>query len=84
MAQMVGLYKKQDIDGLLQLMEKSPEMNLNQDALLKDRNVRWVERLPAIMQTQSVFVAVGAAHLPGKNGVLQLLRQQGYTVEAVK
>jgi uncharacterized protein YbaP (TraB family) len=84
MEKMVGLYKKQDLDGLLQLMEKSPEMNLNQDALLKDRNQRWVERLPAIMQAQSVFVAVGAAHLPGNNGVLQLLRQQGYTVEAVK
>ena len=84
MEKMVGLYKKQDLDGLLQLMEKSPEMNLNQDALLKDRNQRWVERLPAIMQAQSVFVAVGAAHLPGNNGVLHLLRQQGYTVEAVK
>ncbi len=84
METMVRLYKKQDIDGLYQLTTKSPEMTINQDALLNDRNKRWAERLPQLMNKNSVFVAVGAAHLAGNNGVLQLLRQQGYTVEPVK
>jgi uncharacterized protein YbaP (TraB family) len=36
------------------------------------------------MPENSLVVAVGAGHLPGKKGVLNLLRQAGYTVEPVK
>lgn len=84
MNKMVGLYKKQDLDGLYKLMSESADMKSSQDALLFDRNKRWAERLPDIMNKSSVFIAVGAAHLPGQAGVLNLLREKGYTVEAVK
>lgn len=53
-------------------------------ALLYTRNARWAEALPSIMQHASTFVAVGAAHLPGQKGVLQLLKQAGYEVSPVK
>jgi uncharacterized protein YbaP (TraB family) len=36
-----------------------------------------------IAKKQSVFCAVGAAHLPGETGVIELLRKKGYTVEPV-
>jgi hypothetical protein len=36
------------------------------------------------MQKEPSFIAVGAAHLPGEQGVLNLLRKQGYSVDAVK
>ena len=84
MQKMVSLYKQQDIQGLYKLMAQSADMKTSQDALLFNRNKQWAERLPDIMAKSSVFIAVGAAHLPGQAGVLNLLREKGYTVEAVK
>jgi uncharacterized protein YbaP (TraB family) len=54
------------------------------DKLLKDRNNKWLEKLPAIMKEKSSFIAVGAAHLAGEEGLLYRLRQAGYNVSAVK
>mgnify|MGYP006319358759 CR=1 FL=1 len=40
--------------------------------------------MPDIMKAHPTFFAVGAGHLPGDKGLLKLLREAGYTVEAVK
>lgn len=53
------------------------------DKLLKNRNIKWMEKLPAIMQNKSLFIAVGAGHLVGKNGLIKGLRAQGYTVKPI-
>lgn len=53
-------------------------------ALIHDRNANWAKEMPAIMKEKSTLFAVGAGHLPGGRGLLQLLRDAGYTVEAVK
>ena len=55
-----------------------------EDVLIYNRNKAWAEKLPAIMKAAPTFVAVGALHLPGEKGLLNLLKRQGYTVEAVK
>lgn len=52
--------------------------------MIDNRNRQWVKVLPEIMKAAPTFVAVGALHLLGENGVLNLLKQQGYTVEPVK
>ena len=52
--------------------------------MIYNRNQAWAEKLPSIMKTAPTFVAVGALHLPGEKGVLNLLKKQGYTVEPVK
>lgn len=52
--------------------------------LIDDRNKKWAKQLPAIMKEAPTFIAVGALHLPGENGILNLLKQQGYTVDPVK
>jgi hypothetical protein len=52
-------------------------------AFLIDRNVGMVKNFVKIAKKQSLFCAVGAAHLPGKTGVIELLRKKGYTVEPV-
>jgi uncharacterized protein YbaP (TraB family) len=51
--------------------------------IILDRNKVMAERAAPILANGNVFMAVGALHLPGKEGVIELLRQQGFTVTAV-
>lgn len=60
--------------------EDSPEFA---EALITRRNTAWAEKLPQIFNVQPTFVAVGALHLPGEKGLLQLLRDKGLTVSAI-
>ena len=53
-------------------------------ALLGDRNLRMHERLLPILREDSAFVGVGALHLPGEKGLVELLRASGYTVTRVE
>lgn len=53
------------------------------DALVKTRNANWMNKLPKIFHDQRAFVAVGALHLPGEHGVVNLLRKAGYTVKPI-
>lgn len=80
--QMVELYKKQDIEALRQLMQGDQEIMAYEQLLLINRNRNWVPTMTKMMQAESCFFAVGAGHLGGPDGVLQLLRQEGYTVKA--
>lgn len=54
------------------------------EQLLKQRNLNWLPKIVAMLPQKSHTIAVGAAHLPGENGLIVLLRQQGYQVEPVK
>lgn len=51
--------------------------------LVVNRNKRWAKLLPALMKNQRTFFAVGAGHLPGEAGLLQLLKLTGYDVNPV-
>ena len=53
------------------------------EILQNGRNRRWVGQLITMMPERSCLVAVGRAHLRGDEGLLQLLRNEGYTVEPV-
>ena len=52
--------------------------------VIDNRNADWATKMPAIMSQKPTLFAVGAGHLPGPKGVLSLLRNAGYQVEAVK
>lgn len=52
-------------------------------ALLDNRNRKWFEKLPSLMQEQSCFIAVGFMHLVGKNGLVDMLKKSGYTLKPV-
>ena len=78
-------YKKQQIDEI-EKMIMTPEfgIELDQDILLDNRNKNWVSQLRTIMKTNPVFIAVGAGHLVGKNGLISLLRTEGYVVRGLE
>jgi uncharacterized protein YbaP (TraB family) len=50
--------------------------------IIVDRNHIMAERAAPILADGNVFMAVGALHLPGPEGVVELLRKQGFTVTA--
>ncbi len=77
-------YKDQDLSKLEELT-KTTDMGIANftDILLYNRNRNWVEKLKTIMPDHSVVIAVGAGHLPGDKGVINLLRKAGYTVKPV-
>lgn len=52
--------------------------------LVDDRNMNWITLLPAHLEKQSCFVAVGCLHLVGEAGLINQLRLKGYTVEPVR
>jgi len=54
------------------------------ELMIDNRNKDWAAKLPAIMKEAPSFIAVGALHLPGKAGLINLLRKQGFKVEPVK
>jgi uncharacterized protein YbaP (TraB family) len=51
--------------------------------LIIDRNRRMVNRMDKLLRQGNAFVAVGALHLPGTHGILQLLSDEGYQVTRV-
>ncbi len=54
------------------------------DLLLYKRNRNWVAQFDTIATKSPTLFAVGAGHLPGAQGVLELLRKKGYTVKPLK
>lgn len=82
---MARAYKNQDMTALEHILTDDDfGMEGNQDILVDKRNKNWVDQLKTIMLKEAVFVAVGAGHLPGKSGVIALLRKEGYTVRPVE
>lgn len=88
MDRMANAYYAQDLDALQKVVEEkfgsdcdsTPE---EEEALIYNRNAEWAKKMPAIMSAAPTFFAVGAGHLGGNRGLLQLLRTAGYTVEGV-
>lgn len=75
-------YITQNLKNLTKTFNKSNGFSATEmDNLLKNRNAKWLAQLPALMQKQSLFIAVGAGHLIGKDGLIKGLQQMGYTVK---
>ncbi|MBP6065867.1 TraB/GumN family protein [Bacteroides sp.] len=82
-------YNAQNLDAMYKLSEElqgdaCDPLPGEKEAMIDHRNRDWATKLPTIMEEAPTFIAVGALHLPGENGLLQLLKQKGYNVEAIK
>lgn len=83
---LAAAYQSQNLDIMFEYMN-DPILGFDaasKKRMIDDRNLHWVETLVELMPQRAIFVCVGAGHLPGELGVLNLLRQKGYTVAPVK
>lgn len=82
--QMVIAYNKQDLSILEEVITDpnwmTPEVY---DLMLTQRNNNWLDVIPSRISENKTLIAVGAAHLIGKDGLIQQLREKGYTVTPV-
>lgn len=83
-AKMVEAYKQQNLHALYQLIMASPDISGSEETLLYNRNQQWIPIMENAMQKEKIFFAVGAGHLAGPKGVINLLREKGYTVKGIK
>ncbi len=85
---MINLYRNQEVQALFDYTKstfedpKYPQGNV--DDFLDKRNKNWIPVIEKEIQSKPSFIAVGAAHLAGENGVIHLLRKAGYQLKAVK
>jgi uncharacterized protein YbaP (TraB family) len=78
-------FADQDIDGLYQLIHnQGGVIESEEKQFLDDRNRDWIPKLKAYLAAKNSFIAVGAAHLGGPNGLIRLLEKEGYTLTPVK
>ncbi len=85
MEEMVELYKNQDINGMISMFDEDEEgIGKYEDFLLINRNKNWIPVMGEMMIKQPTFFGVGAGHLAGEFGVINLLKEQGYTLTPIK
>lgn len=79
--ELMHLYQSQDIQKLYEYVRNSKsDFNGFENILLADRNRKWISRIEKFITGTSSLIAVGAAHLGGDDGLVQLLRAKGYRV----
>ena len=85
MRNMINVYKLQNVDSLATYMSKEMTgMGNFEEVLLTERNNNWIPVIIKMAGEKPTFFAVGAGHLGGQNGVIELLRREGYTVKPLK
>jgi uncharacterized protein YbaP (TraB family) len=87
MSHLNKLYKAGKLDELVTLTKgRGTVTDMTDEEYAKNvdnRNAKWLEKLPDLMKESPCFVAVGALHLGGKNGLIKQLEKDGYKVKAV-
>lgn len=87
--ELTAAYMKQDLTTMQRISDERDNDQCDplpgeMEAMIDNRNIAWAEKLPVIMKEAPTFVAVGALHLTGQKGLLNLLKQKGYQVEPVE
>ncbi len=79
--QIVEMYLSQDLQSIDQFFNSN--IKNKRDEWLTKRNVKMAQRIDSLMKLRTGFFAIGAAHLAGNDGVIQLLQKKGFRVEPV-
>lgn len=80
---LIESYLKMDINEMVELTKDTTMPKVFEEVFIWKRNVRMANSIDKQIKKQSIFVAIGAAHLGGEKGVLQYLRNKGYSVRPV-
>lgn len=79
---MVKNYTNENLEEIYKGTVNTDVMDANaQHWMLEVRNANWLKAMPQLMEKESVFFAVGSAHLAGEKGLINLLKQKGYSVK---
>lgn len=81
---LIKAYKEQNLPVLQRLIEQTAETGGDLTSFIDDRNKKWIIRMVEYMDQAPVFFAVGAGHLYGENGLVQLLKAEGFRVTPIK
>jgi len=82
--QLNELYLTGNLVGLEALNQEDDSMTLEEKKALEEtRNNNWMIKLPALLNKQSCFIAVGCLHLTGESGLINQLKKAGYSVEPI-
>ncbi|WP_299130345.1 TraB/GumN family protein [uncultured Winogradskyella sp.] len=84
-AEMYKVYDQENITEMVNMMNDDNYTALAnyQDEFLFKRNKKWISKISDYAKDQPTFFGVGAGHLAGEEGVINLLRKAGYKVTAV-
>lgn len=85
---MKAFYLERDLKGLFKysnryVIAEDEVYEILFQKLLTERNYLMVRRMQDMLERGSAFIAIGALHLPGKDGVLHLLKQKNYSISVV-
>lgn len=81
---MIEAYLAEDLNKLQEMIQADGLTGEYGEILLNERNRNWIPKIEEFIKAETTFIAVGAGHLPSDQGVIQLLRNAGYTVEPVR
>lgn len=76
-------YFDNDLDSIYNIYTETLSEGDDEDFLIKNRNETWMKILPTLIDKQTQFIAVGALHLAGPDGLVIQLTKMGYTVTPV-
>jgi hypothetical protein len=81
---LTNAYRSQQLNLMEEMTAGDKSIGGFTEILLYRRNENWAKKLETLLGERTLLFAVGAGHLPGKRGVIELLRKAGYKVEPVK
>lgn len=82
-AKIVSAYKDGRLLDLNELLEENMRSEDEKKYMITDRNKNWMPRIEYILGDNAAFIAVGAGHLAGEMGLIELLRNAGFHVAPV-
>jgi uncharacterized protein len=79
-----AIYLSQDLDKLGELINADLMASGYNDILLTNRNKAWITTINEQSQYKTCLYAVGAGHLPGEMGILNLLKEKGFIIRPIE
>jgi len=78
------LYRDQKIDSIyLEINNDMNPISKYEDIFIINRNYKWIPKIEEEFKKCSCFLAVGAGHLGGPNGLLRILEKKGYQLKPI-